>query len=392
LKKTIFIICRDNLKKAPRFLMEVNALKVNYNIIAAGNSDIESDNYKLITLANPIKNNKSKNLNFHHHYPFILKKIISLLIKFFYYRYLNASKIEANNEYKMLSKLNFDLLIVHHLSDLPLAIRLAKLNKTKLIFNAHEYYPLEFDDNEHWMKTTHITYMNIANTCLKEVDICFCVGRKIAEEYKKEFNLKSIIINNSKQHYNLFPSVLKSDETIKIIHHGAALRSRKIELMIEMMAYLTSDYSLDLILVPGDESYITELTQLIKKHTNIRLIDPVNTEEIPNYINKYDIGLFLLPPTNFNYKYALPNKFFEFIQARLAIAIAPSPEMAAIVNKYDLGIVADDFTPKNLAKKIQMLNASKIMYYKNQSHLHAKELSMENSEDLIRKAVINLLQ
>ncbi|MEO6902840.1 MAG: hypothetical protein ABI315_06785 [Bacteroidia bacterium] len=391
MKKSILIICRNNLKNAPRFLTEVNALKNDYNIIAAGYNCSDNVNYKFISLASANKANKGKNLTFHRNYPFVLRKFISLFIKFFFYRYLNALKIESNQEYKMLSKFNFDLLIVHHITDLPLAIRLSKLKRTKLIFNAHEYYPLEFDDNQRWMETTHLTYMNIANTCFKEVDICFCVGKKIAEKYQNEFKLKSIVINNSKEHYNLIPSDLKSGETIKIIHHGAALRSRKIELMIEMMTYLKKGYSLDLILVPGDETYITELTQLIKKHANIRLVASVNTAEIPNYINKYDIGLFLLPPTNFNYKYALPNKFFEFIQARLAIAIAPSPEMEEIVNKYDLGVVADDFTPENLAKKIQMLDASKIMYYKNQAHLHAKDLSMESSEELIKKTVINLL-
>jgi hypothetical protein len=31
---------------------------------------------------------------------------------------------------------------------------------------------------------------------------------------------------------------------------------------------------------------------------------------------------------------ALPNKFFEFIQARLAVAIWPSPEMSKITKTF----------------------------------------------------------
>ena len=55
--------------------------------------------------------------------------------------------------------------------------------------------------------------------------------------------------------------------------------------------------------------------------------------ELPRMANDYDVGLYLLPPTNFNQRYALPNKFFEFIQGRLAIAIGPSPEMAKLVER-----------------------------------------------------------
>lgn len=390
MKNTILIICRANLKKAPRFLMEVNALKNEYNIVAAGYNDIDNNNYKFISLKHPLQKSTA-NLNFHNHYPFLIRKIISFFIKIIYYKQLNQEKFQAKKEYKMLSTLNFDILIVHHLTDVPLAVRLAKLKRVKLIFNAHEYYPLEFDDDKHWMETTHIKYMDIANTYLKYVDICFCVGEKIAEKYKEKFNLNSIVITNSKQHYNLTPSVLKPGDKIKLIHHGVAIRGRKIELMIEMMNYLKTGYSLDLILIPGNEIYIRELIQLIHHHANIRLIDPVEIEEIPNYINKYDIGVYSLPPTNFNNKYALPNKLFEFIQARLAIAIAPSPEMAALVKKYDLGIIADDFTPKNLANKIKALDINKIGHYKKQTHLHAKILSMESNEQLIRETVSNLL-
>ena len=55
--------------------------------------------------------------------------------------------------------------------------------------------------------------------------------------------------------------------------------------------------------------------------------------EIVDTIAEYDIGLFILSPINFNYYHALPNKLFEFIQARLAIAVSPSPEMARIVHR-----------------------------------------------------------
>ena len=69
----------------------------------------------------------------------------------------------------------------------------------------------------------------------------------------------------------------------------------------------------------------------------IRILPPVKSDDVVYTINQYDIGVFLIPPVNFNYANTLPNKLFDFIQARLGIAIGPTPEMASIVDRYGNG-------------------------------------------------------
>ncbi|MBK7701065.1 MAG: hypothetical protein IPJ39_21260 [Saprospiraceae bacterium] len=85
---------------------------------------------------------------------------------------------------------------------------------------------------------------------------------------------------------------------------------------------------------------------------------------IVNFISKYDIGLYILEPTNFNNGMALPNKMFEFIQARLAIAIGPSPEMKSLVEEYNLGVVSADFDSKGLAISLNNLTHQNIIDFK----------------------------
>jgi hypothetical protein len=373
--------------------MEIRALKGSYKIMAAGVSceSMEND-FEFIELNNNLSDQDF--LTFHYKYPSVLRKVISFFISLFFKMRLHhklRDRMHLKNKFNQFKNQNLDLIIVHHFVDLALAVKLAKYKNVKLIFNAHEYYPLEFDDDQNWMETVHVRYVNIAKKYLKYINVCFCVGEKIAKKYKQEFNLDSIVITNSKSFYNLNPSPLKNNDKIKLIHHGGAIRSRKIELMIQMMKYLNDNYTLDLILIPDEEAYWQELKVLASNYTNIRFIKPVSTNEISNYINKYDIGVYILPNNSFNNTYALPNKFFEFIQARLAIAISPSPEMAFIVNKYDLGIVADDFTPQSLASKIKILDSERIMHYKNNAHRYAEELSVENNEFLIKKTVDTLL-
>ena len=81
----------------------------------------------------------------------------------------------------------------------------------------------------------------------------------------------------------------------------------------------------------------------------------------------------------------LPNKFFEFIQARLAIAIGPSPEMARLTKQYNLGIISKNFTPKSMAESLNSLTKEQILQYKENANQAAKILNAEREgEKLFR--------
>ena len=150
-----------------------------------------------------------------------------------------------------------------------------------------------------------------------------------------------------------------------------------------MMDYLDDRFTLDFMLVPSSKNYLSQLKVKASPNNRIRFIEPVPMQEIPSTCNRYDIGVYLLPPVSFNSKYALPNKMFEFIQARLAVAIGPSPEMVRIVDKYNCGVVADSFSPQDLAAKLNALTSDQIQYFKNRSHEAAKELCSEANAQII---------
>ncbi|RDU62815.1 MULTISPECIES: hypothetical protein [Helicobacter] len=175
-----------------------------------------------------------------------------------------------------------------------------------------------------------------------------------------------------------FPTHYVNPNHIRIIHHGYASPDRKIEVMIETMDYVDSRFHLDLMLVPNyQRDYYQTLQAMVEKRKNVRILPPVSFEEIIPFSTQYDIGIFLCPPTTFNLEKCLPNKFFEFIQARLAIAIGPSPEMARLVQEYNLGIIAKDFSAKEMAKSLNALTKEQILQYKENANQTAKILNAE---------------
>ena len=130
---------------------------------------------------------------------------------------------------------------------------------------------------------------------------------------------------------------------------------------------------------------------MIASRNNVFLVPCVPTDEIVLFTNKYDIGLYILEPTNFNNANALPNKFFEFIQSRLAIAIGPSPEMAKIIEKTKNGIVAEDFTPKRMAEKLNLLTYENIDLMKEKSNLLAQSLNADENMKSLKIEIDKLM-
>ncbi len=86
---------------------------------------------------------------------------------------------------------------------------------------------------------------------------------------------------------------------------------------------------------------------------------PVPSAELIETLNDYDVGIHVLPPTNTNNELALPNKFFDYVQARLALVIGPTPSMVEILREHDLGIVTADFEPASLTAALDALTPSR---------------------------------
>lgn len=367
MKKRILILSFSELHTDPRVLRQIQVIQTfpnNLECIASGYS--------------PPAN---KSIDFYPIYKvpeFSLwrkfKRFLQFICRFYDKYYWDENKIRV---YKHFINQKIDLIIANDIITLPLALKIAD-KKTKVWFDAHEYHPKEWEDNIMWRLFFQPYIAYLCKNYIPKSNIFTTVSEGIANEYNKTFKVTPEVITNATEYYNLKPSVI-SNNKIRIIHHGAAIRSRRIELMIELIKYLDKRFTIDFILTGNDLRYISHLKKHVEDDDRIKFLPPLNKDEICSFINSYDIGLYILSSDNFNHRYSLPNKFFEFIQARLCLAISPNPEMAKIIKRYNLGIIADDFTPQSMAKALNSLSTEDIMKFKNNSHIAAKELSSENN-------------
>jgi len=228
------------------------------------------------------------------------------------------------------------------------------------------------------------------------VDAMITVNYGLANEYERNYGIRPFIMTNANYFHNITPSLTSKDK-IRMVHHGAANPSRKIELMIELMNFLDARFTLDLFLITPTTAnkktaaYLDFLKSLVINNPKVKIYPPVKNDEVVTVINHYDLGVCFIPHVNFNYQHGLPNKLFDFVQARLAIAIGPTDEMTKMVKSYNLGVVSENFEPESPAKELNSLTADKIDFYKNQSDKAARELSAEKNKEILHEIIFKLI-
>jgi len=153
-------------------------------------------------------------------------------------------------------------------------------------------------------------------------------------------------------------------------------------------------FSLDLMLVEHDTGYLNELKELATGLAlgRINFRDPMPNEKIIPFISNYDIGFYILIPSSDNQRWALPNKFFEFIMAELAVCIGPSPAMSEVVRQYGCGCVAPSFEAHDVAGLLNSLTVEQIEEMRRSSREASVELNAEKESQKIVAMVDRLLK
>lgn len=100
-------------------------------------------------------------------------------------------------------------------------------------------------------------------------------------------------------------------------------------------------------------------------------------DEIVPAIRSVDLGLVLYEPYSENYRYALPNGFFQLVAAGLPIVRAELPEIEAVIGGLGVGYCLPRLEPDGLAQAISRAIAERDLLRGNVALL-TRSLRWEN--------------
>lgn len=284
----------------------------------------------------------------------------------------------------------FELVVANEARILALADEVA--HGAPIWADMHEWAP---EERTHVLSWRLLVAPFMDHLCRKYLPRCAAVttvGDRIGDLYREHHDVETETMRNSSQWRDLTPSETSDDE-VRLVHSGAAVYGRNLETMIDAVLQLPERFTLDMYLIPANDGgkYMRLLNEHAADSPRVRFLPPVPPGDLPSTLNQYDIGVFWIPPFNTNARLTLPNKFFDYVQARLMIAVGPTVEMADLTRQYELGRVAEGFAVEQCAESIADVTPEQIRTAKENSNAASRALSFDQDAELARGILTRLL-
>ncbi len=140
-----------------------------------------------------------------------------------------------------------------------------------------------------------------------------------------------------------------------LIYQGVIIENRGIPELIEAMRHI-DDCALAIV---GYGHRLDEYTALLAESgltDRVTFFDAVPFARLMRYTAAADVGMIPLIASCLSYKYAAPNKLFEYMMVGLPVVVSDLPEMARVVNEERVGtLISDPTDPASIAEAVTRL-------------------------------------
>ena len=248
---------------------------------------------------------------------------------------------------------NCDILLSNDLDTLLPNFLISKLKNKPIVYDSHELFT-EVPEllNRPLVKSI---WLYIERLCLPNLKYAYTVSDSIAQYYRNKYKIKMSVIRN-------FPLTRQLNRTQKdkkdkiIIYQGAVNKDRGVDLMILAMKYVQAK----LYIVGGGDLVFDMKQYTSQHHLNNRVIflGKKKFPELFSITQTADLGLSFEEDTCLAYKYSLPNKIFDYVNAEIPVLVSDLPEFKTIIHQYGVGAILKSRNPKVVADQINFLLSS----------------------------------
>lgn len=277
---------------------------------------------------------------------------------------------------KALEMVRPDVLLVNEVNPLPVCLAWAQSAGCPTVVDLHEYYP-ETSQAEDYVRLDKPAVEHLLRTASRKIAAAVTVNEPIAERYEKEFGFRCGVIYNAEDlaETPVFRPV-DCERPMELVHIGVLQQERQPLEMVKGVAMAGAQWHLHFYLVgaPGAlEAFRSECARLAPGQVTVH--DPLAPGEITGTIRRHDVGISVIPPVNWNWLMAAPNKFFSFVAAGLGMVLGPKPWKQMMSERYGFAELTNGFAAEDIAALLGRLTPERINEMKRCSAAAAVELS-----------------
>lgn len=278
-----------------------------------------------------------------------------------------------------------DILLSNDLDTLPANYLVSRLRGKELVYDSHEYYT-ETPELVNRKRVQGI-WRAIEKGILPRLRHMYTVNESIARLYREQYNADVKVVRNLpyRKAYERAASRqelgLPVDQKIILLQGAGINIQRGTEEMVDAMQYIEGA----IFVIIGGGDVLDQLKSRVREknlESKVMFIPKMPFEELYRFTVHADLAVTLDKDTNINYRYSLPNKLFDYIQARVPVLASDLVEIRKVVEEYGIGKIIDTHEPRAIAAAVQEMLSNNAQYeiWKENLSFAAEKLCWENEE------------
>lgn len=294
----------------------------------------------------------------------------------------------------------------HDLHSLKIAYAATRFKKKKpvFIYDSHEF---ELGRNTQRNFLQQLLIKSQEKFLINRSAFSIMVNDSIADEVQKIYKLKKrpVVVRSTPDYWDIDEAACQNtrqdflkvfegrnqntDRPFIVMYHGGIMRNRGIETVIKLVAADSDIFAV--ILGNGEDNYLNYLKQMAETlavKDRVLFHPAVPIKELCRYIGAVDLSVMMIEGNAKSYYYALPNKFFESIQALTPILASAFPEMKKLIDKYEIGMTCDPTKLDEIKDCVERIREDEGLYsmYKHNLQKAKEELCWEKEKKNLEDA------
>jgi starch synthase len=262
---------------------------------------------------------------------------------------------------KTLAQEHYDVYWANDFETLPEAARLKHFTGSLTVYDSHEYWSGRMDVRGRWYFPLRLWSRLYEKYLIKhKVDIVVSVNHEILSMLAHK-NVPSLCLYNIPSKHDIQPFTGYfhklyglSEEKRVLIFQGGLQKGRGIEFILASAQLFPPQWVVIFMGSGPLELMIHNMSGGVSKG-HIFLHKPVPSQELLNYTAASDLGLCTIESFCLSYQFALPNKFWEYIQAGIPVVSTRLPSMSAIHQRFSIGEEFDEGNTESFIKVIHQI-------------------------------------
>lgn len=269
-----------------------------------------------------------------------------------------------------------DVIHANDLDTLVAGFVVARKLGIPLVYDAHEIYPEQFVEAER-TALWHQFYTGLEQGLITRTDARMTVCDALGTYFVRRYGAQPFVTIRNLPSIRLLgppPRPRAPGEPAELLYHGALFKHRGLDELVEAAQYLRSAR----VVLRGFGDHTAALQARIEQlgvGERVRIAPPVAVDALIGHAAASHVGLNPFPAAALNTQYALPNKFFEYMMAGLAVVSSDLVELRRLTTALDIGVLFRALEPRAMAEDLEALVADgpRLEAQRQRAYQHARE-------------------